>query len=309
MNMVLVFQSHSHHQKQRQRLRRKQPKRLTQIPGKLIIGETAIDGLALIKHIIPVASGKGGVGKTTVTVNLALALQHHGARVGIFDADVYGPNVPLMLGIHQTKRNRDSYVAIARRRGNNPTVPPIERFGLKIFSIGLLISEDQAINPLPEVVGQIVVQTLREVVWGELDYLLIDMPPSSGQPQTDLVRQVSLAGAVIVTTPQDLSLLDAGRSFRLFEQSKVPILGIVENMSYFICPDCGQRHEIFRRIENARPPLFVDAPLLGRIPLAPAISKGINQAAPVVYEDPDSPQSQAFLEIGATLLETFHEED
>lgn len=173
--------------------------------------------------------------------------------------------------------------------------------------MGLLISEDQAINPLPEVVGQVVVQTLREVDWGELDYLLIDMPPSSGQPQTDLVQQVPLAGAIIVTTPQDLSLLDAGRSFLLFQQSKVPILGIVENMSYFICPDCGRRHEIFRRSDNARPPIFADTPVLGRIPLAPAISQGINQAAPIVYEAPDSPQSQAFLEIGATLQKTFRE--
>jgi ATP-binding protein involved in chromosome partitioning len=210
-----------------------------------------------------------------------------------------------MLGVHQRKRNRDAYVPIARRRESKPTVKPVERFGMKIFSMGLLISEDQAINPLPEVVGQVVVHTLREVDWGELDFLLVDMPPSSGQPQTDLVQQVPLAGAIIVTTPQDLSLLDAGRSFRLFEQAKVPILGIVENMSYFICPDCGQRHEIFRRSENARPPLFADAPVLGRIPLAPAISKGINQAAPIVYEDPDSPQSQAFLEIGAILQNTF----
>ncbi len=209
-----------------------------------------------------------------------------------------------MLGIHQRKRSRESYVPIARRPGSKPTVKPIERFGLKIFSMGLLISEDQAINPLPEVVGQIVVHTLREVAWGELDYLLIDMPPSSGQPQADLVKEVSLAGVIIVTTPQDLSLLDAGRSFRLYEQSNVPILGIVENMSYFICPDCGERHEIFRRTTNARPPVFAEAPLFGRIPLAPAISKGINRAAPIVYDDPESAQSLAFLEIGAILQNT-----
>jgi ATP-binding protein involved in chromosome partitioning len=240
-------------------------------------------------------------------VNLALALQRNGARVGIFDADVYGPNVPLMLGVHQRQRNRESYVPIARRPGSKPTVKPIERFGLKVFSMGLLIGEDQAINPLPEAVGQIVVHTLQEVDWGELDYLLIDMPPSSGQPQADLVKQVPLAGVIIVTTPQDLSLMDAGRSFRLFEQSHVPILGIVENMSYFICPDCGERHQIFRRTTNGRPPVFAEAPLFGRIPLAPAISTGINRAAPVVYEAPESAQAQAFFGIGASLQSSLSE--
>jgi ATP-binding protein involved in chromosome partitioning len=264
-------------------------------------GRIEIDGLSHIKHIVPVASGKGGVGKTTVTVNLALALQRHGAVVGIFDADVYGPNVPLMLGIHQRAQNRESYVPVARRPGSKPTVKPIERFGLKIFSMGLLIGENQAINPPPDTVGQIVVHTMREVDWGELDYLLVDMPPSSGQPQADLVQQVPLSGVVIVTTPQDLSLLDAERSFRLFEQAKVTILGIVENMSYFVCPDCGERHEIFRRAAAEQPAVFAAAPLLGRIPLAPAISQGINQAAPIVYAAPDSAQAQAFLEIGAAL--------
>jgi ATP-binding protein involved in chromosome partitioning len=227
--------------------------------------------------------------------------------VGVFDADVYGPNVPLMLGIHQRKRSRASYVPVARRRGSKPTVKPIERFGLSVFSVGLLIGEDQAINPPPDAVGQIVVHTLREVDWGELDYLLVDMPPSSGQPQADLVQEVPLSGVIIVTTPQDLSLLDAGRSFRLFEQSDVPILGIVENMSYFVCPDCGERHEIFRRTTNANPAIFVDVPLFGRIPLAPAISQGINQAAPIVYQEPESAQSQAFLEIGAMLEKTLSE--
>lgn len=175
--------------------------------------------------------------------------------------------------------------------------------------MGLLIGEDQAINPPPDTVGQIVVHTLQEVAWGQLDYLLIDMPPSSGQPQADLVTHIPLSGVVIVTTPQDLSLLDAGRSFRLFEQSKVPILGIVENMSYFICPNCGERHEIFRRAADNRPAVFEHIPLFGRIPLAPAISKGINQAAPIVYIEPESAQSQAFLEIGTNLQKNLSKSD
>ena len=205
-----------------------------------------------------------------------------------------------MLGVHQRQRSRDSYVAVARRRGSKPTVKPVERFGLKIFSTGLLVGEDQAINPPPDTVGQIVVSTLKEVAWGELDYLLVDMPPSSGQPQADLVQQVPLSGVIIVTTPQDLSLLDAGRSFQLFKQAKVPILGLVENMSYFICPDCGGRHEIFRRA-SMDSEVLKDVPVFGRIPLAPAISQGINQAAPIVYADPDNDQAQAFLEIAVIL--------
>jgi len=225
-------------------------------------------------------------------------------QVGVFDADVYGPNVPLMLGVHQRQRSRASYVPVARRRDSKPTVKPVERFGLKVFSTGLLVGEDQAINPPPDTVGQIVVSTLREVAWGELDYLLVDMPPSSGQPQADLVKQVPLSGVIIVTTPQDLSLLDAGRSFQLFKQAKVRILGVVENMSYFICPDCGGRHEIFRRTESVAPDVLRDVPLFGRIPLAPAISRGINQAAPIVHTEPESAQAQAFLDIAVILAET-----
>lgn len=190
---------------------------------------------------------------------------------------------------------------VVRRPGSKPTVEPIQRFGLKIFSTGFLIGEDQAINPPPDTVGQIVVSTMQQVAWGELDCLLVDMPPSSGQPQADLVKQVALSGVIIVTTPQDLSLMDAGRSFRLFEQSNVPILGVVENMSYFVCPDCGERHEIFRRAADGNSEIFTNAPLLGRIPLAPAISQGINQAAPIVYTQPESAQSKAFSEIGSML--------
>lgn len=256
-----------------------------------------------VQRLVAVASGKGGVGKTTVTVNLALALQRLGDRVGIFDADVYGPNVPLMLGVHQQRRRQQAYVAVARPPDTPPSIWPLERFGLKLMSTGLLMGEDQVINPPPQAAGQVVVQTLRDVIWGDLDILLLDLPPSAGQPQADLVRDVALDGVVIITTPQDLSLLDAGRSLRLFQQANVPILGLVENMSFFICPDCGSRHELFQRSERWRPPALSGKPLLGRIPLTAAISKGINQANPLMNEQPDSPQARAFLEIAAALQE------
>ncbi|HEX6383050.1 MAG TPA: Mrp/NBP35 family ATP-binding protein [Anaerolineae bacterium] len=260
-----------------------------------------------VRHVVAVASGKGGVGKTTVTVNLALALQRLGARVGIFDADIYGPNVPLMLGVHRRKAS-SGYVPLARPKTALPYIKPLERFGLKTMSAGLVVAEDEVINPpLGSSIGQLVVQTLKDVLWGELDYLLVDLPPSAGQPQGDLIEFVPMKGVVIVTTPQDLSLLDASRSLQLFRDNGVPVLGLVENMSYFICPNCDERHEIFQRSERWRPPALDDAPLLGRIPLTPAISRGINKADPLMHDNPDSPQAKAFLEIAAGLRQRIDE--
>lgn len=260
-----------------------------------------------IGHVLAVASGKGGVGKTTVTVNLALALQQMGRRVGIFDADVYGPNVPLMLGVHQPKRRRQAYAPVARLGGASAYIKPLERFGLRIMSIGLLLGEDQVINPPPDAVGQLVVQTLRDVQWGDLDFLLLDLPPSAGQPQQALAHQVKLSGVAIVTTPQDLSLLDAGRSLRLFQQAGVPLLGIVENMSYFVCPNCQERHEIFQHSQRWRPPALEQAPLLGRVPMTAAISQGIERADPLVHDRPESIQAQAFREIAERLQSRLQE--
>jgi ATP-binding protein involved in chromosome partitioning len=254
-----------------------------------------------IKRVLAVASGKGGVGKTTVTVNLALALQRLGARVGIFDADIYGPNVPLMLGIHQRRRARQPYMPVARPAGSLPYLPPLERFGLKLMSVGLLMGEEQLINPPAEAVGQLVVQTLQDVVWGELDYLLLDLPPSAGQPQEDLLQKVKLHGVIIVTTPQDLSLLDASRSLQQFAGQQVPILGLVENMSYFVCPTCGEQHEIFQRSSRWQPEALADVPVLGRIPLLTAVSRAINRADPLLHDQPDSPHSQAFLTVAEAL--------
>ena len=255
-----------------------------------------------ISHVLAIASGKGGVGKTTVTVNLALAMQALGARVGIFDADIFGPNVPLMLGVHRRKWG-GGYVPIVRQREAAAYIPPLERYGLKIMSMGLIIAEDQVINPEAADVGSIVVQTLRDVRWGPLDYLFIDLPPSAGQPQQGLIENVEMDGVVIVTTPQDLSLLDSSRSLRMYSLAGVPVLGLVENMSYFICPHCGERHEIFQHSQRWRPEALKGTPILGRIPMTEEISKGIDQKHPLMADSTEKPstQAEAFLEIARAV--------
>jgi ATP-binding protein involved in chromosome partitioning len=249
-----------------------------------------------IHHVLAVASGKGGVGKTTVTVNLALALQRRGARVGIFDADSYGPNVPLMLGVRRTRQG-GGYVTVARPRNAPPYLRPLTRYGLQVISMGLLMAENQVINPPADAVGQLVVQTLKDVIWGPLDYLLIDLPPSAGQPQQDLLQKVALRGAIIVTTPQDLSLLDASRSLLMFQQAGVKILGVVENMSYFVCPNCGEQHDIFHQSRPHLPPALATAPLLGHVPLSAEISRPAKPPS----GHTETVQAQAFTDIAKRL--------
>ena len=255
-----------------------------------------------IAHVLAVASGKGGVGKTTVTVNLALALSERGARVGLFDADIYGPNVPLMLGVRRTKPATG--LAPISRSDNTPYIPALDRYGLRVMSIGLLVGETEALMPDPMHVGLLVTRTLRDVVWGDLDYLLIDLPPGTGEPQHTLLRTVQVDGALVVTTPQDLSLLDAGRSLGLFRKNNVPILGVVENMSYLQCPHCDERIEVFHRshanwaIENQ------ELALLGRIPLDIGISRGIDAGHPLLESNPDAKEAAVFREIAQRIAET-----
>jgi ATP-binding protein involved in chromosome partitioning len=257
-----------------------------------------------IAHMLAVASGKGGVGKTTVSVNLALALAAGGARVGLFDADIYGPNVPLMLGVRRTTpANPKATLAVARAGNAPPSITPLDRFGLKIMSIGLIVGEADTVMPDSNFAGRIVTQTLRDVRWGDLDYLLIDLPPGTGEPQQSLVQQIALDGAVIVTTPQDLSLLDASRSLGLFRQAGVRLLGLIENMSYLTCPHCGERLEVFHHSDRRWDIENGELPLLGQIPMDAAISRGIDSGHPLVQAAPDSTDAQAFREIAARVAQ------
>jgi ATP-binding protein involved in chromosome partitioning len=257
-----------------------------------------LDGVA---RILAVASGKGGVGKTTVTVNLALALALDDARVGLFDADIYGPNVPLMLGVHQTK-SRDVMLSIARA-DKTPYIPPLERYGLKVMSIGLLVAEQDTVVPDPRYAGMIVSQTVQDVIWGELDYLLIDLPPGTGEPQQSLMKIVQFDGVVVVTTPQDLSLLDAGRSLGLFQQSNVPILGLIENMSYLNCPHCGEQIEVFHRSDRAWKIRDQALEVLGRVPMDIGISRAIDSGHPLLQETPGAQEAAVFRDVAARVRE------
>lgn len=257
------------------------------------------DRLPGVSWTVAVGSGKGGVGKTTVTVNLALALALEGAQVGVFDADIYGPNVPLMLGVRRT-RPAEGFVPVYRRQ-REPYIEPLERYGLKVMSMGLLLGETQTVMPNPAFVAGAMAQTLRDVLWGDLDYLLIDLPPGSGEPQVSLLRSTAVDGAVVVTTPQDLSLLDAGRSLGLFRQSGVPLLGIVENMSGLRCPHCGEPIEVFHRSERAWAVQAEGLELLGRVPMDLSISRGIDAGHPLMQAAPTSPEALAFRAIAAEL--------
>ncbi|HRK24515.1 MAG TPA: Mrp/NBP35 family ATP-binding protein [Beijerinckiaceae bacterium] len=243
-----------------------------------------------IKHIIAVASGKGGVGKSTTSANLALSLQRLGLKVGVLDADVYGPSMPKLFGL-----NTRPVMA-----GNN-MLQPLDGYGLKVMSIGFLVEEDSAMIWRGPMVMSAIQQMLREVAWGDLDVLVVDMPPGTGDAQLTMAQNVPLAGAVIVSTPQDLALIDARRGITMFRKVDVPILGVIENMSTFICPQCGTRHDIFghggARAEAAK----IGAPFLGEIPLAMAIRENSDAGRPIVLTSPDGPHAAAYLSIARAV--------
>jgi ATP-binding protein involved in chromosome partitioning len=238
--------------------------------------------IAGIRHIVAVSSGKGGVGKSTVAVNLAVSLAQMGARTGILDTDVYGPNVPIMLG----------GCDMPAVRGNN-IVPPVYH-GLKTMSIGLLNPGDKAVVWRGPMLHSAVSQFLKQVEWGELDYLVVDMPPGTGDVQLSLAQMVAVAGAVLVTTPQEVALSDVRKAYSMFEQLNVPVLGIVENMSYFECPNDGQKFFIFGNGGGEALAERYAVPFLGGIPIAINIREGGDLGVPIVVSAPDSPQAHAF---------------
>jgi len=243
-----------------------------------------------VKHIIAVSSGKGGVGKSTVTVNMAVALKQEGYAVGIMDADIYGPNIPMMIGV--TKE--------PIKEGDKIT--PAEGQGVKVISMGFFVPEDTPVVWRGPMVHGAIQQFFRDVVWGELDYLLIDLPPGTGDVPLTLSQLVPLTGAITVTTPQEVALSDVRKGMTMFKKVNVPLLGVVENMSYFVCGHCGERTEIFSFGGGEQAAKKFGVPFLGRIPLDPAIREGGDQGSPIVVKNPDSPQTQAFLQIVRTLV-------
>ncbi len=245
-------------------------------------------GVPGVANIIAVASGKGGVGKSTTAVNFALALKEKGLRIGILDADIYGPSMPRLLGL----KGQPQQVS-----GNK--LAPMEAYGLKVMSMGFLVDEETPMIWRGPMVMSALSQMLKDVAWGELDVLVVDMPPGTGDAQLTMAQQVPLAGAVIVSTPQDLALIDARKGLNMFRKVNVPVLGLVENMSTFICPHCGEPSNIFghggARAEAAR----LGVPFLGEVPLTLQIRETSDEGRPVVASAPSSPAAEAYREIAA----------
>ncbi len=247
-------------------------------------------GVPGVAAIIAVASGKGGVGKSTTAVNLALGLRDLGMKVGVLDADIYGPSLPKLLAI----REKPQTIGGTRLK-------PIERHGLTVMSIGFLIEEETPMIWRGPMVMSALTQMLREVEWGTLDVMVVDMPPGTGDAQLTMAQQVPLRGAVIVSTPQDLALIDARRGIAMFKRVNVPVLGIVENMSTFICPNCGTRSDIFGHGGARREAERLGVPFLGEVPLEMAIRETSDAGLPIVATRPDSPQAEAYRAIAAKV--------
>src|SRR5262245_12723142 len=243
-----------------------------------------------VRNIVAVSSGKGGVGKSTVAVNLAVSLALDGARVGLMDADVYGPNVPLMLGASDARPEVDVNRLI-----------PIEAYGVKLMSMALLQPGDKPMIVRGPILHGLVKQFLTDVKWGELDYLIVDMPPGTGDVQLSLAQLVPVQGAVLVTTPQDVAVADVRRALRMFETVAIPILGIVENMSYFIAPDTGNRYNIFGEGGGEKLSNSYHVPFLGAVPLGIEVREGGDKGVPVVVSHPESPQAQAIRKVSEEI--------
>jgi ATP-binding protein involved in chromosome partitioning len=255
--------------------------------GSPMARQAEIPGIAAV---IAVASGKGGVGKSTTALNIALGLRDLGLRVGLLDADIYGPSVPRLTGIREKPELNSDRKMI-----------PLQRFGLSIMSIGFLVEEDTAMIWRGPMVMSAITQMLRDVAWGTLDVLVVDMPPGTGDAQLTLAQNVPLKGAVIISTPQDLSLIDARRGLAMFRKVNVPVLGIVENMSYFQCPHCGTRSDIFGHGGARHEAERLGVPFLGEIPLHMSIRTTSDSGNPIVVSEPDGPHAAIYRAIGAAV--------
>ncbi|MEQ7399691.1 iron-sulfur cluster carrier protein ApbC [Xanthomonas campestris] len=247
---------------------------------------------ARIRNVIAVGSGKGGVGKSTTAVNLALALQQHGARVGVLDADIYGPSVPAMLGLSGKPDSPD-----------NKSIEPLRAFGIEAMSIGLLVDQDTPMIWRGPMATSALTQLFNDTLWDDLDYLLIDLPPGTGDIQLTLSQKIPVAGAVIVTTPQDIATLDARKALKMFEKVEVPVLGIVENMAVHTCSNCGHREHLFGEGGGERMAAQYGVPLLGSLPLDIGIREQGDAGQPIVIAAPESATAQAYLAAAARLSE------
>ncbi|GAC1505608.1 MAG: hypothetical protein NVS2B12_19370 [Ktedonobacteraceae bacterium] len=264
-------------------MQRKQRERLKQVGTLLVVG-----------------SGKGGVGKSTVSVNLAVALAKRGAQVGLLDGDAYGPSIPMMLGVRKraASHGNEAVLPFAERRDlpEEKKLQPVPRYGIKIMSVGFFIGEEQAVAPMPDVLGMLIRQLLYSVRWGQLDYLIIDLPPGTSEPQATLCREMQLDGAILVTTPQDIARIDTSKALSMFQRAGVPVLGVVQNMDGFVCPHCGERVDIFPRSQETRLQLD-ELTLLGRIPLDPSAVVSGDKGRPAIISMPDSAVAHALREV------------
>jgi len=265
------------------------PKTQAQAKSSPFADQKKIEG---VKCVIAVASGKGGVGKTTVAVNLALALAKKGYKVGIMDADAYGPNVPTMLGIEG---------AVPQVIENNK-IMPVDVGGIKVISIGFFVEKDQPIIWRGPLVSKLIEQFLRDVVWAPLDILIVDLPPGTGDIQLSLVQKVPVDGGIVVTTPQELALQDARKGTKMFIEVGVPVIGIIENMSYLICPHCGKRIDLFPHAGAKEAAKAMNTKYLGEIPFEPKAAEGSDAGRPVVLYYPESEQAKAFMNLAETII-------
>jgi len=250
-----------------------------------------------VKHVIAVSSGKGGVGKSTVAVNLSVSLALSGAKVGLMDADIYGPNIPMMMGVTQPPEKEGE------------KIKPAEGHGIKVISMGYFVPDDTPVVWRGPMVHSAIQQFFRDVVWGALDYLLIDLPPGTGDVQLTLSQLVPLTGAVTVTTPQEVALHDVRKGIMMFKKVNVPILGIIENMSYFICGHCGERSEIFSYGGGERAAEKFGVPFLGRIPIDQTIREGGDQGMPIAIAQPTSPQAALFKDVAESLVKQIRQSE